>query len=238
MIMIRPQRFKAILSKKEKISSKVYEVRLKLTEPQEILYQAGHTIMIYIASGVNRSMSIASPPKETNELTICWDVSPMGPGCQWLLSRQVGDPVEFMGPLGVFLYDHESPRKAVFIATGTGVAPFKSTLEEFLPSGTMKPSTLYFGLRHEEDIFWNERLKELSAQNPSFQYKLVLSQPSDSWQGKKGHVTDFVLQEETDLLMNDYYLCGSGNMVAQVHALLEEKGVPEHQIKKELFFKT
>ncbi len=236
--MIRPSRFKAILSKKEKISSKVFDVRLKLTDPVEMEYKVGHTIMIYISPGVNRSMSIASPPTEKGEITLCWDISPMGPGCQWLLSKNVGDLVEFMGPLGVFLYDVESPRKAIFVATGTGVAPYKSAVEEYLAKGVMKPAALYFGLRHEEDMFWNDRFEELSKQYPSFQYKLILSQPQENWQGRKGHVADFIFTEEPDLLQCDFYLCGSGRMVDEMHSRLEEKGVPNHQIKKELFFKT
>ncbi|MCX8009477.1 MAG: hypothetical protein N3A54_07360, partial [Patescibacteria group bacterium] len=66
---IKPTRYKAILSKKEKISSKVYDVRFQLVDPPSMEYKAGHTIMIYIEPGVNRSMSIASPPREQTELT-------------------------------------------------------------------------------------------------------------------------------------------------------------------------
>lgn len=235
--IIKPSRYKAVLSKKEKISSKVYEVKLTLIDPPTMLYRAGHTIMIYIAPGINRSMSLASPSRENHELTLCWDVSPMGPGSQWLLARQAGDPVEFMGPLGVFLYDAESPRKALFVATGTGVAPFKSALEEFLPAGTMKPSALYFGLRHEEDLFWQDRFIELSSRYPSFVFKPVLSQPRGSWTGRVGHVQDYIFQEESDLQSCDIYLCGNGRMIDDMHARLQACGVPEQQIKKELFFK-
>jgi CDP-4-dehydro-6-deoxyglucose reductase len=232
--MIKPRRFKAIISKKEKISSKVYDVRFKLVDPVIMEYRVGHTIMIYVTPGVNRSMSIASPPKENSELTMCWDVSPMGPGCQWLLARNVGDSVEFMGPLGAFLYDSESPRKSVFIGTGTGVAPYKAALEEF---GAKKPVSLYFGLRHEEDIFWNDRFEEFSKLYPSFQYKLILSQPKEDWKGRKGHVEDYIFAEEQDLFSCDFYLCGSGRMVAEMSAKLEAKGIPKEHIKKELFFK-
>jgi NAD(P)H-flavin reductase len=235
--MIKPMRFQAVVSKKEKISSKVYDVRFALVEPSVMEYQAGHTIMIYIAPGINRSMSIASPPRENKELTMCWDVSPMGPGCQWLLARAIGDPVEFMGPIGAFLYDPNSRRKSIFVATGTGVAPYKSTIEQYLPGGTMQPATLYFGLRHEEDIFWNERFEELARQYPSFQYKLILSQPKGDWRGRRGHVGEYVFSEEQDLLSCDFYLCGSGRMVAEMTQKLEEHGVPPEQIKKELFFK-
>jgi len=236
-MIYKPQRFQATLAKKEKISSKVYEVVFSLQNPQEMDYRSGHTIMIYIAPGVNRSMSIASCPSTKHEVTMCWDVSPMGPGCQWLLAKNIGDPVEFMGPLGIFLYDETSTKKAVFVATGTGVAPFYSTLREFLPTGTMQPSVLYFGLRHEEDMFWDSEFKKLAETYSSFQYNLVLSQPKEEWGGLKGHVNDYVFSLEKDLLANDYYLCGSGAMVDSMHQELVTRGVAETQIKKELFFK-
>lgn len=234
--MIKPQRFKATLTKKEKISSKVYEVHFTLVEPSTITFLAGHTIMIYVAPGVNRSMSLASPPTITNELTLCWDVSPMGVGCQWLLARNIGDPVEFMGPLGIFTYNHESPRKAVFVATGTGVAPFHSALAEFLEQGTMKPVSLYWGLRHEEDIFWNEKFTEWSKKYPSFEYKRCLSQPGETWNGRKGHVQKYLMEEEKNLTDCDFYLCGSGKMVEETMNALLARNVPKEQIKRELFF--
>jgi NAD(P)H-flavin reductase len=234
--MIRPQRFKATLAKKEKISSKVYEVHFSLLQPPEITFRVGHTIMIYIAPGVNRSMSLASPPSVKNEITMCWDISPMGIGCQWLLSRNIGDPVEFMGPLGIFTYNHESSRKAIFVATGTGVAPFRAALAEYLPTGLMKPATLYWGLRHEEDIFWNDQLMQWAKNYPSFQYKLCLSQPSDSWTGRRGHVEQHIMTEETNLTDCDIYLCGSGQMVKEMVEALLLMNVPNEQIKRELFF--
>jgi len=233
---IHPQRYKATLTKKEKISSKVYDVRFTLTEPSEMTFAVGHTIMIYVAPGVNRSMSIASAPSVKNEITMCWDTSPMGIGCQWLLARNIGDPVEFMGPLGIFLYDIVSPRKAVFVATGTGVAPYHSALQEYVQTGQMKPSILYWGLRHEEDMFWNDTFTQFAKDFPTFEYKLCLSQPSEQWTGRRGHVGKFILEEESELINCDFYLCGSGKMVDEMNTALLAKNVPKEQIKKELFF--
>jgi CDP-4-dehydro-6-deoxyglucose reductase, E3 len=234
--MITPLRFKATLTKKEKISSKVYEVRFSLLEPSEITFHVGQTIMIYVAPGVNRSMSLASPPSVKNEITMCWDISPMGIGCQWLLSKNIGDVVEFMGPLGMFTYDSNSPRKAVFVATGTGVAPFHSALMEYLPVGSMKPATLYWGLRRTEDIFWNEQFEQWTKDYPSFQYNLCLSQPGDEWNGKRGHVEQHILAEENNLTNCDIYLCGSGEMIKEMVEALLSMNVPKEQIKRELFF--
>jgi CDP-4-dehydro-6-deoxyglucose reductase, E3 len=234
--MIKPQQYKATLTKKEKISSKVYEVRFALIEPATITFLPGQTIMMNIAPGVNRSMSIASPPSISNEITLCWDITPMGPGCQWLLARNIGDPVSFLGPVGIFTYNNESTKKAIFIATGTGIAPFHSALAEYIGTGSMKPATLYWGLRHEEDIFWNDQFVQWAKDCPSFQYRICLSKPSDAWTGSRGHIEEHVATKETPLCDCDFYLCGSGKMVKEMTETLLAKNIPKEQIKRELFF--
>lgn len=234
--MTKPQKCKATLTYKERISSKVYEVRFTLQEPPEIDFVAGQTVMIYISQGINRSMSIASSPTNTKELIICWDISPMGPGAHWLLDRKVGDEVGFMAPLGAFAFDTESPRKAVFIATGTGVSPFRGYLETYLPLSQMNETVLYWGLRVEEDMFWDALFRDLESKYSHFHYHLTLSQPSLAWSGLRGRVTSHLFNTTIDTQETDYYLCGSGAMVKEVSEFLTQKGVPQHQIKKELFF--
>lgn len=115
----------------------MYIKRFDLVEPKEISFLSGQTIMFQVAAGVNRSMSIASAPSEKTSILVAHDVSPMGPYSQWTLAANKGDPMNFIGPLGAFTLDRESPRKAVFIATGTGVAPFRSMLLDQLagPAG-------------------------------------------------------------------------------------------------------
>lgn len=233
--MNKPQKFKAIISEKKWIAKKVIEVRFLLEEPPQIAFTAGQTMMIYIAPGINRSMSIASSPLNKDELTVCWDVSPMGPGAHWLLDRRIGDTAEFMAPLGVFTFDEQSPRKAFFMATGTGIAPFRAFVDTYLAQGILKESHLYWGLRQEEDIFWKDLFEGYRSSYQHFHFYVSLSQPSASWGGLKGHITDHVLHGSVDKEA-DFYLCGSGAMVEEMHTGLIAQGVPEKQIKRELFF--
>lgn len=234
--MIKPQKCKATISYKELVSSKVYEVRFVMSEPQELQFKAGQTVMIYISPGINRTMSIASSPNNTKELILCWDVSPMGPGAHWLLDRKIGDVVEFMAPLGAFYYDVESKRKAIFVATGTGVSPFRGYLETYLPTGEMQETALYWGLRYDDDVFWRNIFEELQTKYPMFHSYITLSQGSDSWNGLRGRVTNHLFSNPIDIEHTDYYLCGSGAMVREVMERLEQAGVPDRQIKRELFF--
>lgn len=232
----KPQKFTSRLASITKVSSKVYLERFELVEPKEITFLPGQTVMLYIAPGVNRSMSIASPPSEKTSITLAHDVAPMGPYSKWALSAKPGDSIDFMGPLGAFVLDKESHRKKVFVATGTGVAPFYGMILDYFATGGMDDITLYWGLRHEEDIFWQKEFEQLSQTHPNFRLTLTLSQPDDNWQGKRGHVGDHLFTDEQNLSGSDFYLCGNKNMITDMRTRLTAAGVPPTQIKFELFY--
>lgn len=231
MNLPKPQLFTARLGYIEKVSSKVYLKRFDLVEPKEIAFLPGQTVMFRVSPGVNRSMSIASPPSEKNSILVAHDVSPMGPYSQWTVKAKVGDTMQFVGPLGIFIPDKESKRKKIFIATGSGIAPFHGMLFD----GFSTPVALYWGLRHEEDIFWKDEFEDLEKQYPGFNFHLVLSKPHQGWQGKVGHVTAYVFREK-ELTNSDFYLCGSREMIKEMEERLLSAGVPKQQIKKELFY--
>lgn len=231
MNLQKPQLFTARLGHIEKISSKVYLERFDLVEPREIVFSAGQTVMVRVAPGINRSMSIASPPGEKFSITLVHDVSPMGPYSKWAIGAKEGDSMTFLGPLGIFGINKESKGKKVCIATGSGIAPFHSMILD----GLLDVS-LYWGLRHEEDIFWKEEFDSLAQKNPLFRFILTLSQPRGSWQGRRGRVGDHVFVDEKNLPANDFYLCGSREMIREMEDRLLAAAVPKEQIKKELFY--
>lgn len=232
MSLPKPQKFKSRLAAIEKISAKVYLERFELIEPKEITFLAGQTVMLYVAPGVNRAMSIASPPSEKTSITFAHDVSPMGAYSTWALSAKVGDPMEFMGPLGAFILDRQSRREKVFVATGTGIAPFHSMILDCISDAEI---VLYWGLRHEEDIFWQKEFEELSHTYSNFRFVLTLSQPGDNWQGKRGHVQDHLFSQQ-NLMEAEYYVCGNKLMVDDLRTKLKAAGVPDTQVKFELFY--
>lgn len=232
----KPQLYTTRLGYIEKVSSKVYLKRFDLVEPKEITFLPGQTVMLHIAPGVNRSMSIASPPTEKTSITVAHDVSPMGPYSQWTVQAKVGDEMSFMGPLGIFVLDKASPRKKIFVATGTGVAPFRAMLLDYLGSGGTGEIVFYWGLRHEEDIFWQKEFTALATKYPNFHFFLTLSQPLPTWRGLRGRVGDHLFFNEKNLVSDEFYLCGSKEMIFDMRSQLLSAGVPKEQVKSELFY--
>lgn len=229
----RPEAYTAVIESKTQLTKNVWLVNFRMQNPPQITFLPGQTISLRVGEGVNRSMSIASAPSDSAHILMCHDVSPGGPGSQWTLNHNVGDTATFMAPLGIFILDTTSPRKKVFIATGTGIAPFRSML---LDDHFDHEITLYWGLRYEEDVYWKEEFEELARKYPNFRFVFTLSRPTDAWTGKRGHVTEHVFTDEANVSGSDFYLCGNKEMVKDMETRLAQRGVPKEQMYKELYF--
>src|SRR5271155_6200 len=101
---------------------------------------------------ITRAYSIASAPDETNRFELCLNLVTDGHLSPRLFSMRPGESVEMLPPLGTFTIRHPD-RDAVLIATGTGIAPFRSILRGHLngigPDSDSRAFTLLFGVRHE-----------------------------------------------------------------------------------------
>lgn len=222
--------------KKIQVTKKVYFVTFGLVSPSTIAYKAGQNMMLMIAPGVNRTMSIASPPANDHELLMIHDVSPMGSGSKWTVSLSEGDSATIVAPTGGALIFADTPKRKVMVATGTGVAPFHAMVLDILSRNPTIPLVLYWGQRFEEDVYWKEELDNIAAAHPNFTWHQILSRPTPRWQGWKGHVTEYVLAQEKDMQNSEFYLCGNKAMIEEVRAKLLERNVPKEQIKSELFY--
>jgi NAD(P)H-flavin reductase len=237
MEFAKPWKYQARIITKDQLTQTVYFVRYELVKPDCILFRAGQTFMLTVAPGTHRAMSIASPPQETHILESVQDVAPMGIGSKWLLNRKVGDEVELTAPLGRFVFDHESVRKKVMIATGTGIAPFRSMLLDMTDNRIPNESiALYWGLRHEEDLFFREQLEKIDKDRDKLIFYLILSQPTAAWSGLSGHVQDHIFTKETDFIGCDYYLCGNKKMITDTKEKLFAQKVLESQIKYDPYY--
>jgi NAD(P)H-flavin reductase len=230
--MDSPTQQSATLIRKTQLSPHVFEFVFELPTP--ITYIPGQYATFIIDAQTRRQYSFALPSTGTNEFTIVVDVTPMGPGSKFFLERTVGDVVSVLAPLGTFRFEQPTT-PVVFVATGTGIMPFRSMIETYLTAGGTGDITFFWGLRHEEDIFWKDMLDQWQITYPNFHYSLVLSKPSSAWQGKTGHVTEHIVKDIPQLETHTFYLCGNRHMISDVKTDLLAHKVPEGQIKTELF---
>jgi ferredoxin-NADP reductase len=209
-------------------------LELRFEKPAGFTFTAGQFVQFFIPHGMEsvlRSYSISSHPQE-DYLEFCVKLVPEGKGATFFNNLSLGSIANFRGPEGRFVCEPHHDRSKLFVATGAGIAPIISMIEQELKTVPDISITLLFGVRSETDLFWTERLQKLQTNFPSFTYQITLSQPSESWSGLRGRVTEH-LSEISE--MQEYYLCGSLEMVKDARTILQKKKVELKKVHLEIF---
>src|SRR6202042_3443956 len=97
-----------------------------------------------------RAYSIASPLEDHNRFSLCLNRVQDGFMSNFLCDMKEGDEIGCQGPFGDFIL-RPPLRDTVFIATGTGIAPFRSMLHWLLAKSDRHQGrrfSLLFGARH------------------------------------------------------------------------------------------
>ena len=233
-----PKIFTAKLADKFVHNQKFIQYQFELVQPNHIEFTAGQYLSIAVSNqGHRRSYSIVSTPDNTHGFELFLDPKPGGLGCQYLESLKFGESVQALGPLGTFVVKSQAPQPPlVFIATGSGVAPMRSMLYDQLQKhATNRQMVLYWGLRHETELCWQEDLKDLVARFPNVTFHPVISKALAEWPLCHGRVTDCLAVHEL-LPTAEYYLCGSAQMIIDVKEVLQARGVATDQISFEKFY--
>jgi NAD(P)H-flavin reductase len=145
-----------------------------------------------------------------------------------------GDTVEMQAPMGYFV-PKQPFRDAVLVATGTGIAPFRSYLAWPAVIEGGRRIDLIFGARYETGLVYREEFEALAGANSMFHFLPTITRPNAGWTGRTGRVQqhlDDVLEGRTEV---DVYICGLRAMVDEVRALLKAKGFARQQIVYEKF---
>lgn len=228
-----PQKCTAIVEAVTHLDGAVYNIRFRMTNPDAFSFIAGQHGSFIIEHTIRRNYSFSSSPSLVPIFETCVDTTPMGLGSMWLMQLKIGDTVNVLAPLGRFVVDKENKRKKVFVATGTGISAIRSMILDYLESCQVG---LYWAVRKEEHMFWDEEFNTLEKDHTNFSFARIVSQPTGTWQGRVGRVTDFVTKEEHDLHQSEFYLCGNREMINDMKKLLVEANVQEEQVKSELFY--
>src|ERR1700693_4263998 len=110
-----------------------------MIEPDALDFDAGQWISVPFGPKTVRAWTMLSSPTRKRTLTLSVDVAPRGKCSQWLRALKSGDPVEFKGPTGGFVFSRADPRRAVFVAEEIGIVPVRSILADLYETGYRRP---------------------------------------------------------------------------------------------------
>ncbi|MFC4931569.1 benzoate 1,2-dioxygenase electron transfer component BenC [Massilia sp. GCM10023247] len=172
---------------------------------------------------LTRSYSFSSAPGAARVEFVVRNV-PNGRMSDYLSNAaKQGDAISFLGPFGSF-YLRPVARPVLFLAGGTGIAPFLSMLRALEKSGFAQPVRLVYAVTNDYDLVGLAELDRIAAANPNFSYVTCVASP-ESAHPRKGYATAHVEPAWMNDGEVDVYLCGPPPMVDAVRGWLEETGV-------------
>ena len=222
---------KARLLESHEIAPEVRHFVFEAPEVHELHFKPGQFVSLSEALGgkkITRAYSIVSMPGG-NRFELCLNLVHDGAFTPHLFAMHPGDTVEMVQPLGFFTVRNPA-RDALFIATGTGIAPFRPMVRDYLTHPQARGLTLLFGVRYENSIYYRGDFEALAREFPRFYFWPTLSRPAESWRGRTGHVQTHLLEAIGDRRDLDVYICGLKAMVDDVRAILKELGFDRKQI--------
>jgi ferredoxin--NADP+ reductase/benzoate/toluate 1,2-dioxygenase reductase subunit len=136
-----------------------------------------------------------------------------------------GDPVNFENPVGYFILKDEdiSNRKFLFIASGTGIAPFHSFVRSY-------PGLDYYllhGIRYTNEAYDKHHYDK---------NRLVLCTSRDEKGDFRGRVTDYLMTHSIADTNTLCYFCGNCEMIHEAYDILLKQGVPSENLFAEVYF--
>ncbi len=225
------QSFLAILESKLELTYDTIRFRFRMAEPATLDFIPGQFVQLicppYKGSPypVQRAYSVASDPARPELLDLIIRKVPNGICTTWCFEYlQPGQKVRFSGPFGDFrLSGTTAP--TIFIAGGSGMAPFVSILHQMLISSSTRPVVYFFGGNKPADLYHLDLMRHYERQLASFRFVPVVAAPDPQWKGQRGLVTEAVERSCGDLHGHEAYLCGSPGMIDACIAVLERLGV-------------
>lgn len=197
------------------------------------------TISVMIdGKAVRRSYSIASSPCCHGWCEITVKQARGGAVSGHLHERaRVGDVLDASGPFGRFTFRGREATSVVMIAGGVGVTPMMSAIRYLADQSWNGDIFLLYACQRLDAVIFRDELDRLARRYSNLHVTLVLAdEPSPDWQGARGFITaDLLRQVVPDLTTRRVHLCGPPPMMEAIKRELAKLGLPEGQLKTELF---
>lgn len=202
-----------------------YELLLDATGDAPAFLPGQYVNIDVPGSGQHRSYSFSSAPGARRMGFVIKQV-PGGLMSGWLASAQVGQSLNLTGPLGSF-YLRTVTRPLLFLAGGTGLAPFLSMLEVLASQGNQgmqQPVHMIYGVTRDQDLVLVEQLQAYAQRIPGFTFTTCVADAVTTHE-RQGYVTQHMPPETLHGGNVDVYLCGPPPMVDAVQKHFQAAGI-------------
>lgn len=161
----------------------------------------------------------------------------------FLCSKKAGDKIWMTGPSGKRFILPENPEEYnyVFMATGTGIAPFRGMVLDLMRSGMKNDVVLAFGCPYRTDLLYKRLFDEVAERHKNFHYLKSVSREDPRPDGTKPYVQYALIDQKAllyPILEKDntlIYVCGLKGMETGIFQILGMLGLFDYlQLKDEI----
>lgn len=235
LVKIKSKIFPCKLVSYHLITKDILLIKLKLSPKVKFDYLPGQYVTLCY-KGIRRSYSIANEVSGTNEIELHIRKVHDGEMSSLLFNDiQNNQLMRIEGPKGTF-FVRKNSKDLIFLATGTGIAPIKSIVENLTQSADERNIHIYWGVQYERELYCNELFK-LSVKHDHVKFNPVLSR-DDNLKFKKGYVQNAVLSDFSSLKDMDVYACGSIKMIQDAKTLFLKHQLSENSFYSDAFTPT
>jgi ferredoxin--NADP+ reductase len=199
---------------------------LRLPPGERLEFRPGQFVSCLLPVGEQppliRPYSLASGPDD-DELELCLNLVPDGPGSHHLFRLTPGAVVHFTGPWGTFVLDRAPDAEAVFIADGTGIAPIRPMLRRALATARHRLHLLH-GI--DGPALYGDELTALARDQSILTVEHVPS----------ARLRDEVVRRWIDAdgdRRRHFFVCGVGDIVRTLRDLLRRGGYERRAVQYE-----
>ncbi|WP_206995696.1 benzoate 1,2-dioxygenase electron transfer component BenC [Trinickia mobilis] len=212
------------LASVEQLTGSTIHFSIDVDDPGKLGFLPGQYVNVEIpGSELKRSYSFSSPPGASRVSFVVRNV-PNGRMSRYLSEHaKPGERIAFAGPYGSF-YLREPARPILFLAGGTGIAPFLSMLDVLSDTAGTQPVRMVYGVTNDIDLVAVGQLDEARRKLAQFEYRTCVADAASA-HPRKGYVTGHVEPEWLNGGDVDIYLCGPVAMVEAVQGWLRDTGV-------------
>lgn len=190
-------------------SPQITEVVLKSSAVEKFQFSPGQYAILSCEDHDPRPYSIASDPGQD---TLSFHIKNTGHGLSHFLSTSdLGTPVSIDCPHGSAVLQQDSIRPILAIGGGLGLAPLCPIIRAVLDQNSAHKVILFHGVKHHEDLYLDQEMKDLAHRFENFAYTGVTEIPYQAH--PTGILADAVIQNLSDVSEFDIYISGAPAMV-------------------------
>ncbi|MGC8669920.1 MAG: ferredoxin--NADP reductase [Candidatus Micrarchaeia archaeon] len=184
---------------------------------------------------ISRAFSIASSPEDPSLEFFISMVH--GRFTSHLDTAKIGDTYYISGPHGQFRFSPDTDKKVLFLAGGTGLAPFMSMLRYIKDKHLEIDVVLIYSVKYPTEIIKKNELSELEK---ALKLKNIITvtrpQDNDGWNGEKGHINaEMIKRYVADLNERQVYICGPLGFVKAMKDIAESLNISNDKIKADVW---